>query len=515
MTNAATGQAANPTLILPPDAPAAVAAPLPPAATPVQSIKSRALRGSMWTMFAFGAGQLIRFVSSPILAYLLTPEDFGTIALVSVFVGSLACFADVGIEQAVIQSKRGDDETFLHTAWTLHVLRGIVLWLGCCLIAYPVYWLYRDKGNAHYLLAMLPVVGLNPLIAGFNSARIFSHNRHLQLGRITLMALGHQLVAVAIQISFAFVWRSPWSIVCGGMAGSCFYCLASHTLLPGLRDRFRWDASVRHELLHFGKWIMVSTIFTFIALQIDRPLLGKMMDEALLGIYMVAMNLVRVPAEVIGRLTSVTLFPALARAAEKHPQEMARVFRRARGLILDVCVALSLGIILAGPVFVRLFYKQRWHPAAEFTQWSMVGGWFLLLQLSADRALLAAGKTRPLAVSNLVCLIVTVIGAFAGHYVDVHHFGGGITGFILGAAAGRVAGHMMIQFEMSQISLPILRQDVLYTLLLGAACALALLGPRAFPAYHDHQLAYDAVTALTVCTVACAWATLNVIRGFR
>jgi O-antigen/teichoic acid export membrane protein len=484
---------------------------------PARSLKSRAVRGSAWTLLAFGAGQAIRIVSGPLLAYLLTPEDFGTIALVTVFVTAVYAFADVGIEQAVIQNPRGDEAVFLNTAWTLHVIRGTLLWLGCCALAFPVYWMFRDKGNAHYLLAMLPVAGLNPLLAGFNSTRIFSLNRHLQLGRVTLLNLGQQIVAVSVQIAIAYAWPSPWSIIFGSLAGTIFVLIASHTLLPGIRNHFCWDAGVRGEILKFGKWIVVSTLFTFAAMQIDRPLLDKFLDEAWLGLYIVALNLVRLPADVITRLTAVSLFPALARAAQQHPDDLQLLFRRARSMILAVCVAMSVGVALAGPLFITLLYRPRWHPAGEFVQWATVGAWFLLLQLSADRALLALGKTRPLAISNLVSLVVTVIGAFAGHTIDQRFFGhpNGVIGFILGTSAGRVAGHFMIQLAMARSALPIYRQDICYTLLAAAACAVGIGVPRLVPGYAGRHLLYDAVSCVTVCGITCAWVAHHVWRGVR
>jgi O-antigen/teichoic acid export membrane protein len=485
--------------------------------TPARSLKSRAVRGSAWTLLAFGAGQAIRIVSGPLLAYLLTPEDFGTIALVTVFVTAVYAFADVGIEQAVIQNPRGDEPVFLNTAWTLHIIRGALLWLACCALAFPVYWIFRDKGNAHYLLMMLPVAGLNPLLQGFNSTRIFSLNRHLQLGRVTLLNLGQQLVCVFVQIGIAYAWPSPWSIIFGSLAGTLFVLIASHTLLPGIRNHFCWDLSVRREILKFGKWIVISTLFTFAAMQIDRPMLDKFLDEAWLGLYIVAINLVRLPADVITRLTAVSLFPALARAAQQHPDDLRALFGRARSMILAVCVAMSVGVALAGPIFITLFYRPRWHMAGEFVQWATIGAWFLLLQLSADRALLALGKTRPLAISNFMSLIVTVIGAFAGHSIDQRFFGhpNGVIGFILGTSAGRVAGHFMIQFAMARCALPIYRQDICYTLLVAAACAIGIGLPRLIPGYAARHLLYDAVSCVAVCAITCAWVGLHVWRGVR
>ncbi|MDB5322228.1 MAG: polysaccharide biosynthesis protein [Phycisphaerales bacterium] len=510
------GSVVAPALVADPR-PDALGAPLDCAPVEPLSLKARAVRGSLWTVLLFGAGQVVRVGSTLVLARLLTPSDFGTLALVTVFVTAVYAFADVGIEQAIIQNPRGDEPVFLNTAWTLHIVRGVLLWLGCCAIALPVYWIFRDKANARMLLAMLPIAGLNPLISGFNATRLISFKRHMQLGRVTLFELAQQMLTVAVQVAVAFAWPSPWSIIFGSLAGSVFLLVASHTLMPGIRNRFCWDPVVRKEILKFGKWIVVSTLFTFAAMQIDRPLLDKLLDEAWLGLYIVAINLVRLPAEVITRLTAVSLFPTLARAAQQHPDELRRVFRRARSLILAVCVALTVGVVLGGPLFVTLLYRPRWHAAGPFAQWASIGGWFLLLQLSADRALLALGKTRPLAISNLVSLIVTVAGAFIGRAIDGHFFGhpDGVIGFILGTSAGRVAGHLMIQFAMARSALPIFRQDLLYSALLAAICAAGIGLPHFFPNYAQHHLLYDGIACVTVCTATCAWAALNVWRGIR
>src|SRR5262245_32046351 len=94
------------------------------------TLKQAALRSSMWTLTAFVLAQFIRFGSVYFLQWYLLPDDFGVANTVGFFIVLLAALSDVGIEQAVIQNKRGDDPTFLNTAWTVHVLRGVLLWFG-------------------------------------------------------------------------------------------------------------------------------------------------------------------------------------------------------------------------------------------------------------------------------------------------------------------------------------------------------------------------------------------------
>ena len=144
-----------------------------------QALFDRALRGSAITALGYVASQGLRLASNLILARLLFPEAFGLMALVTVVLVGLAMFSDVGIGPAISRSPRGDDPAFLNTAWTMHVIRGVMLWLTALALAWPLAWFYE----APDLRNLLPVAGISLLIAGFNPTRIETANRHLLLGR--------------------------------------------------------------------------------------------------------------------------------------------------------------------------------------------------------------------------------------------------------------------------------------------------------------------------------------------
>src|SRR5262249_46285624 len=119
-------------------------------------VKKAALSGAVWTILGYGGVQGFRFLSNLLLTRLLAPRLFGLMALVNLFILGLHMFSDFGILQAVIHSPRGDDPDFLNTAWTLQVLRGLALWLGSALIAWPLSHFYGEPA----LLWLIPVAGL-------------------------------------------------------------------------------------------------------------------------------------------------------------------------------------------------------------------------------------------------------------------------------------------------------------------------------------------------------------------
>ena len=103
-----------------------------PLAPPPVSIVSKGLggsvaRGTAWVLFGFGLSQVGRLVGNILLAALLFQEAFALMAIVGAIIQGLVMFSDIGLGPNIVQNKRGDDRDFLDTAWTLQVLRGIVL----------------------------------------------------------------------------------------------------------------------------------------------------------------------------------------------------------------------------------------------------------------------------------------------------------------------------------------------------------------------------------------------------
>ncbi len=141
------------------------------------SLSARVLRSSMLTVGSFGYAQAMRLGTNLILTRLLFPEAFGMMSLVGVVLMGLAQFSDVGTTPAILSSKRGDDPSFLDTAWTIQALRGIALWLVACLLAWPVSIAYGEP----MLAQLLPVAALTLVISGFRPTRMDTANRHLML----------------------------------------------------------------------------------------------------------------------------------------------------------------------------------------------------------------------------------------------------------------------------------------------------------------------------------------------
>jgi O-antigen/teichoic acid export membrane protein len=442
-----------------PDAATSDAAARPRAA----GLAGRTIRASAWTGVGFGTRQLVRFAANVLLARLLFPEMFGLMALVSTVVQGIEFFSDIGVSGSIVQNRRGDDATFLNTAWTLQVMRGALLWAAVSLAAVPVSQFYEEPA----LAVLMPIVGIGSLIDGFRSTALATRRRHLRITRVVVQDLVAQVSGVSVMLAWA--WTSPtvWALVAGGLVAAFVRMLLSHTLEPGRRNRFHFDRTCARELYRFGRWIFVSTALTYLANQSDRLILGKLVPLATLGVYQIGVNLATLATSSVLQIGSSVVFPAYSRVHQRG-DPLAPTFRRVR-LLLELGGALVVGAILClGPALVALLYDARYADAGWIVRYVACGVWFQILSVTIGSGLLALGTPRSVATSNFVKLTGIAAGIPLGFSLA------GMPGALLGLVASDVAKYVTMAWLGYRRGLAAFGTDALLTAWLVVTVAAAL-----------------------------------------
>ena len=415
------------------------------------SVTSKAMRGSLWTIAGFGGGQILRLGSNLILTRLLAPEAFGLMALINVFLLCLEMLSDLGVHAAIIHNKRGDDPEFLCTAWTIGVIRGVLLWAAACLIAWPAAVFYNEPR----LMMMIPVSGLIVLITGFQTTAMAQHNRHMNLERLTILQLVAQAINLLVMVLLAWQLRSVWALVIGGVVGAAVQVTLAHFLLPGIRHRFVLNRDDVHEIVRFGKWLFFATAIGYLAGQAsDKLALGKLVDRETLGVYAMAFMLAQLPSSVVTMLIGRVLYPALAEASRQDCSRFGEKLRRARMAIWPPLMLLILGLGFFGPLTFKLLWDARYHAAGWMLQLMLAVVWLDGLNCSLNAALLARGDSFASAVQNVIMLIVGVPGMIIGYTVME------LPGLIMGLAVGRFCAHAALHIMLHRRGISMWRQDV-------------------------------------------------------
>ena len=404
-------------------------------AQPVQnSLMRRAMRSSAITVAGFGASQIIRLASNLILTRLLFPEAFGMMAMVSVFLMGLAMFSDVGVGPAIMSSARGDDPDFLNTAWSIQIFRGVSLWLVALAFTYPISLYYGEADLIYYL----PVAALTLLINGFNPTRLETANRHMQAGRVTLIEVATQVVGIVTAVGFAWALQSVWALVISGIVAALAHLAMLNLFLPGPANRLAWEKPAAAELIHFGKWIFLSTVCGFAIGQADKVIVGGYLSLAHFGLYNIAFFLASFPFMLGGMVMRRLLIPIYR---ESPPAASAANFARLRRMRITATGALALLTLLlafGGVWLVQIMYDDRYQAAGGIVVLIAALQMPALIIMTCDQAALAMGDSRRFFVLTLVRAGLVVAGMLAGLQI------GGLTGALVGQGLANIAAYPVL-----------------------------------------------------------------------
>ncbi len=434
-------------------------------------LESTAILATFWTVMEYGCSMALRVVNSLILTRLLMPESFGLMALVMTLIVGIGMMSDIGLGPSVIRSPRGDDPVLLNTVWTLQVLRGAGIFAIILILTWPMARLYHEPR----LLSLLPALGLNVVISSFYSTNLLSMSRHMGVRRLFLVDITAQIAGLLITIGCALAYRSVWALVIGATLSTvCRLGFSfNRRLIPGIRNSFCWDRDSVHSLVHFGKWILLSTAFFFFASQADRLILGKLISFSLLGVYSIAYTVSDIPRQVINAFAQKVGYPFIAKMSHLPVTAFSKIFLWYRLRVLLAGAAMLCLMVYLGGFLVSKMYDPRYHAASWMVPILALGLWHTLLYATTMPALLSLGKSQYQAIGNgFYCVAVLTAIPVAFHFF-------GMFGAVIAVAAGDLPFYFVLVTGASREGVSTWKQDLqatgIFLALLGVGFALRML----------------------------------------
>lgn len=279
----------------------------------------------------FGIGTLgervLRFLRLLILTRILSPDQFGIIAIIIASLRLLEAFTEVGVKQSVIQNKRGADPEYLNVAWWFQVLRGLGLFI-IAMLAAPWISSFYDKPE---LLKLFQVSYISILFRGFISPRVYVLEKEYRFGRSVLLIVGSSVLGTMITIVVAFTIRSVWALVIGFVGEVVILCLLSYIFVPFL-PRFSINGQCLRELMKFARGMFGLPILSWISLGAGVLVLGKIVANEELGMYSLAAHLISLPVILFSRMIKPVLLPGFAQKQDDRDSLYRAVLQITRGV---------------------------------------------------------------------------------------------------------------------------------------------------------------------------------------
>jgi len=421
-------------------------------------INTTIIRGAIWSAGTYAASNVIRFGSNVLLSRLLNPETFGILMIVGTIRHGIELSSDIGLSQNVVQNKSGGVSSFLNTVWLMQIIRGALQSALVFVCAAWIAGLYGVPTEA------FEVTSVGILIGAFTSTSIYLLHRNMQFAKFNIFEFGMDVCGVAISICAALVSPTAISLLIAAVISQALRTVASH-FLGSERNRLQFQKEYALEILYFGRWIFLSSIFFFLSASFDRLYIGAVAPLALVGIYGMSRALADLPAVLVARIGFSVIFPLISASQQEVRSELrSRVSAVRIVFLLAVALLVALGVSFAD-IAVWIIYDDRYRDAAWMLPILLCGVWIAILCSTNEYALTGFGKPSYNTVGSAVKLGYCVCALPLAY----RNFGMG--GVVVASALGEAGRYLALVWGVRREEFSFIAQDSIATFVF-----LALVG---------------------------------------
>ncbi|MBS1188682.1 MAG: polysaccharide biosynthesis protein [Rhodocyclaceae bacterium] len=346
--------------------------------------------------------RLLGIVSTLVLARLLTPADFGIIAMASVIMGLMDVLLDLGVIAMLIQKRDCDDEDFSN-AWTVRVIECIVVAMLIILTAPLAADFYHDDRVA----PVLKIMAISVLVTGFENVGVVFFQKDMQFGKDFQFFFLRRLVGFVAALALALWLQSYWALPLGALAGRLGGVALSYVLHP---FRPRLTLSRFRQVWSFSRWMLLRNSGDYFASRLDKLLVGNRADAAIMGAYNLADEISVMPTSELLMPIWRVLFPALVKVRD-HPEELQRAFLLAMAVQVMIAAPAAVGLAIVARDAVALLLGDQWMGAVPFVQVLALVYGLNAINFGTSHLLMALGRVHIVGMFVWVQILVFGLGA--------------------------------------------------------------------------------------------------------
>lgn len=327
----------------------------------IHNTKSEILSSFFWKLLERGGTQGIQFIVQIVLARLLTPEQFGTIAIVMVFINLAQVFVQSGFNTALIQKKDADEEDFSSIFYLSMVIAGI-LYIVIFLAAPTVSVFYRDP----MLVPILRVLSLILFTGALNSIQNAYIARNLMFKKLFKSSVGAIVISGSLGTIAAYLGLGVWALVIQQLTNQVAISIIMWITVKW-RPKLLFSFQKLNELFSFGWKLLASSLLNVLYLEIRTLFIGRLYSSLALGFYNRGEQFPKmIVGNIDGSIQSV-LLPTLS-TQQDNKKRAKEMMRRAIVTSSFLIFPMMIGMAVVAEPLVVIVLTEKWLPAVPFLQ---------------------------------------------------------------------------------------------------------------------------------------------------
>jgi O-antigen/teichoic acid export membrane protein len=389
----------------------------------VQSIKSKTISGMIWSAVQKFGNMGISFVSNIVLARMLTPDDYGCIGMLAIFIVVSNTFVDGGFGSALIQKKEPTQKDYSTIFWwnifVSSVLYG-VLYLSAPFIA--------DFYHMPLLSSVLRVQGIILIINSLNIIQTNQLRKQLKFKRLANVTIIAHIIAAVFAIILAWKGFGVWALVAQQILASFIISVLLWILNKWMPD-FCFSKESFKQLFSFGSFILISNLINTFCNNIQGLLIGRFFTPAAMGYYTQAHKLENLASHTFTTIIEQVSYPVLSKF-QNDTDTLKSVLYKLVSVLVYISFPLMFVLILLAEPLIFFLYGEKWMASISYFQILCVAGMSATFHGVHYYAVASKGKSKELFVATIIKRILALVILVIFMYL------GDVKGLICGVAIG-------------------------------------------------------------------------------
>lgn len=379
------------------------------------SIKKQAIRGTKWTALATIFIAVTSIIKLSVLTRYLDKEDFGLMALVTVVLGFMGLFMDMGINTAILHVQNIKKQVYASLYW-LNFMFSVFLFLIIGLVASPVSDFYDEPE----LKKLLYIMGLSLIISAFGRQFKTIEQKALNFKFISILDIFSAVISLIVAIILAVQGYGVYALVYSALAQ---FAISNLVLLfvgikrNGLLLHFKYEETSR--FLKIGIYQVSGQIINYFNRDLDTLLVGKLLGTEVLGGYSLAKQLVFRPASLINPILTKVAAPSLA-LYQNDNDALKRNYLKLINLVSTLNLGAYLFVALFAPFIVSILYGSTFAYIAPIVQILCL---YMYLRSTCNpigSLVVATGRTDLEFYWNIFALLSMPISIYIGSFYGIY-----------------------------------------------------------------------------------------------
>lgn len=456
------------------------------------------LRSALLILSGNAVSSLLLLARNLIVARLISVDNFGIAATFAITVSVVEMMSNLGLQQQIIQSDKGDDPQFQAALQGFSALRGAVSGLLLLALAGPManFLGIPQAAWAYQLMALVPVLN------AFLHYDIYRLNRKMQFWPLVLTNGLPALTAVLVLLPFS-MWFGDYRIMLYSILAQSALAVVTSHIVATRPYRLVFDRRVMAGSLSFGWPLLLNGVFLFLVFQGDKIIVGRELGMAALALFAMGFTLTLTPTLVMAKSAQTFFLPQLSTLARQKTATNNDFDTLARAVLqvgIINGVLLVLATLLLGPPLVTLLLGTKYAALLPLLIWLAILQAFRVFKSGSAIVALARGQSANAMTANLIRVITLPIAWIVlirgGDVMAVIMIGilGEITGFTVSLAL--VALRTKVDLRPAALS-------IITAIILLGFVALSQVSGSEF--WATGSLGYALLGAIGICTMLLIW----------